>query len=341
MSTESLYRKYRPSNFDEVIGQNHVTDVLQSALEKRSFAHAYLFFGSRGTGKTSVARILAKELKISDNDVIEIDAASNRGIDDIRALRDSVSTRPFDSEYKMYIIDEVHMLTKEAFNALLKTLEEPPQYVLFVLATTELHKIPDTIISRCQMFTFKEPNQTILSEMVDGLAKKEGIKIEKGGAELIAFLGNGSFRDTQSIMQKVLSFASDKKISRDEIERVTGLPSQELVYDFLGGIIEESVEKSINAVHTASEQNIDAELFTRIILKTLRTGLLLRYAPAMKKELLESLSESDVTFFKEEFLIAKNMNAATVVRMLEVLPQIDQAHIKTLPLELAVIDLVG
>ena len=159
MSESVLYRKYRPQSFKEVLGQEHVVEALEGAIRLGRVAHAYLFSGSRGTGKTSVARILAKALGTSETDLYEIDAASNRGIDDIRLLRDGVSAVPFESKRKVYIIDEVHMLTKEAFNALLKTLEEPPPHVIFILATTELEKVPETIISRCQTFSFKRPRK--------------------------------------------------------------------------------------------------------------------------------------------------------------------------------------
>ncbi len=150
--SEVLYRKYRPSNFGEVMGQDHIVSVIEKSIKNKKIAHAYLFSGSRGIGKTSIARILAKDLGTHSDDIYEIDAASNRGIDDIRAIRDAVNTLPFHSTYKVYIVDEVHMLTKEAFNALLKTLEEPPAYVIFMLATTELEKIPETIISRLVHF---------------------------------------------------------------------------------------------------------------------------------------------------------------------------------------------
>jgi DNA polymerase-3 subunit gamma/tau len=162
MSHISLYRKYRPSNFDEVLGQEAIVATLQSALKSGNISHAYLFAGSRGTGKTSIARIFAKELGTSPNDIYEIDAASNNGVDEMRELTSGVNTLPFDSKYKVYILDEVHMLSKSSFNALLKTLEEPPAHVIFLLATTELHKVLDTVKSRCQVFEFKKPTIEIL-----------------------------------------------------------------------------------------------------------------------------------------------------------------------------------
>ena len=173
MADLALYRKYRPQSLDDVIGQDHIVKVIEGSLKQGNISHAYLFFGSRGTGKTSVARIIARELETGPTDIHEIDAASNRGIDDIRALREEVRTLPFDSKYKVYIVDEVHMLTKEAFNALLKTLEEPPAHVIFILATTEMDKVPETILSRCQVFTFHRPTETILRKMAQEIAKKE------------------------------------------------------------------------------------------------------------------------------------------------------------------------
>src|SRR3989344_4946079 len=236
MTDTALYRKYRPQNFDDVLGQEHVTKPLREALRAGRITHAYLFYGSRGTGKTSVARILAHEIGCAPEDIYEIDAASNRGIDEIRALREAVHTLPFRSPYKVYIIDEAHMLTKEAFNALLKTLEEPPPHVIFILATTEPSKIIDTIISRCQVFTFKKPNQQILKQSVARIAKEEGFELLPASADLIATLAEGSFRDAESILQKVISSSADKKISIEEVEMITGAPKARLLNDIINSI---------------------------------------------------------------------------------------------------------
>jgi DNA polymerase-3 subunit gamma/tau len=201
----SLYRKYRPQTFKEVVGEDHIIKVLSGAIQLGNISHAYLFSGSRGTGKTSVARIFSREIGTSANDLYELDAASSNGVDDIREINESVHTLPFESKYKVYIIDEAHMLSKSAWNAFLKTLEEPPAHVVFILATTEIEKVPETVISRCQSFVFKQPNQSVLKEFAQMISKKEGTTLEPDAAELVALLGDGSFRDTHGILEKIIS----------------------------------------------------------------------------------------------------------------------------------------
>src|SRR6056297_1967272 len=173
-TTSALYRKYRPESFADVRDQDHIVSALEGAIKKGEIPHALLFSGTRGTGKTTLARIFAKAIGTSDMDLYEIDAASNRGIDDVRELKEAVHTLPYESEKKVYIIDEVHMLTKEAFNALLKTLEEPPEHVVFILATTEEEKLLDTILSRCQVFRLHSPSREVLQQTVISVAKEEG-----------------------------------------------------------------------------------------------------------------------------------------------------------------------
>jgi DNA polymerase-3 subunit gamma/tau len=228
----SLYRKYRPAQFADVVGQNHIVDVLQESIKQGNISHAYLFCGSRGTGKTSVARIFAKALGTTLNDLYEIDAASNTSVDDIRELSEAVNTVPLESKYKVYILDEVHMLSKAAFNAFLKTLEEPPRHVIFILATTETEKLPDTIVSRCEVYNFKKPTAEMLKKHILDISKKEGIKVDPSAAELISLLGDGSFRDTLSTLQKVLSFSGDS-VSLEQVEEVTGAPKASLLLVFL------------------------------------------------------------------------------------------------------------
>ncbi len=338
----AFYRKYRPESFDKVRGQDHIVSVLQNSIKEDTTVHAYLFAGSRGTGKTSVARIVARELGTSENDLYEIDAASNRGIDDIRALKESVQTLPFDSKYKVYIVDEVHMMTKDAFNALLKTLEEPPKHVIFILATTELGKIPDTIISRCQVFNFKKPTHQILKDLVIDVAEAEGHKLDNPTADLIALLGEGSFRDTTGILQKVLNFSNGKKITRDEVEAITGAPSTALVNDFLLAVGNNDLEKGLSVVHKTASQNIDMKVFLKLVLKKIRIALLLKFAEATAKEFMEDFIEDDKKFLavlsKEHGV---NISSATLLALLDAYQQIDYAFIPELPLELALIKITN
>lgn len=341
MEDKSLYRKYRPGTFDEVLGQEHIIKVLEGSIKLGKVAHSYIFFGSRGTGKTSVARIMAKELEVSAEDTFEIDAASNRGIDDIRELREGVRTLPFNSKYKIYIIDEAHMLTKEAWNALLKTLEEPPSHVIFILATTEIEKVPETIVSRCQVFTFKKPSIAVLKEMVSTVAKKEGFKIEKGGAELISVLGDGSFRDTHGILQKVLSFSKDKEISLSEIESVTSAPSRGMINELLSALVEKDVEGSLRVLRKVADQNADLSIFLKLFLNKLRLALLIRYAPELKNDIFEDLTEDDQEFIsnlvKEK---AGMITSKTLEAFLSAGEMMRFAAVKELPMELAIIKIL-
>jgi len=338
MNEIALYRKYRPQTFKDVLGQENIVKVLEGSIALGNISHSYLFAGSRGTGKTSIARIFAKAIGCSDNDLYEIDAASNRGIDDIRELREAVNTLPFESPYKVYIIDEAHMLTKEAFNALLKTLEEPPKHIVFILATTEIEKLPETIVSRCQVFSFKKPSQKILKELVLNLAEKEGFKIEPSSADLIAILGDGSFRDTQGILQKILSFSKDKKISAEEVEQVAGAPRGELVNDFIKSIDDKDLPRGLEAIKSAVSNNIDMPVYLKLVLRKMRAILLLKYAKNMESSIKEEYSEEDFIFLKE--LSTKkesNINSKTLFEMLVAYDSVARANIPELPLELALI----
>ncbi|MFA5001187.1 MAG: DNA polymerase III subunit gamma/tau [Candidatus Paceibacterota bacterium] len=297
MSELALYRKYRPSNFNEVIGQEQVTGVLASAIKQDHLVHAYLFVGSRGTGKTSVARIFAKAIGTSDNDLIEIDGASNRGIDEIRALREAVRTLPFESKYKVYIIDEVHMLTKDAFNALLKTLEEPPAHVIFILATTEQHKVIDTIISRCQTFIFKKPSNEILKKIAKDIAKKEGFTIADDVADLLAFMGDGSFRDTIGILQKIIGSSVDKKIALEEVQNITGAPPPKLVYDLVEAIADNNLDGALSVIDQTAEAGTDFKIFLKLVMREIRLALLTTMSPTLKPKILAEAGDKEKEFF--------------------------------------------
>ncbi|MEX0931145.1 MAG: DNA polymerase III subunit gamma/tau [Candidatus Paceibacterota bacterium] len=336
----AFYRKYRPAHFDEVIGQEHIVSVLKESVARKSVGHAYLFAGSRGTGKTSVARILAKELLTDANDIYEIDAASNRGIDDVRALREAVTSLPFFSQFKVYIVDEVHMLTKEAFNALLKTLEEPPKHAIFILATTEIDKLPQTVVSRCQTFTFKKPTRSELVEVVKSVGKKEGYSVEESAAELIAILGNGAFRDTHGVLEQVVSGVSTKTITVLDVERITGAPKGELVNDIVGSIANRVIENGLNAIRKAGKQNIDMTLLTKLVTEKVRAVLLLRIAPNMREDILSDYTPEDGKFLSNLAESGKEINSKTLLALLEVHDFLGKGDVPELPLELALVKIL-
>ncbi|OGI95220.1 DNA polymerase III, subunit gamma and tau [Candidatus Nomurabacteria bacterium RIFCSPLOWO2_01_FULL_42_17] len=339
----ALYRKYRPKSFKEVLGQDHIVKVLESSVETNKVSHAYLFVGSRGTGKTSVARIFATNIGVSANDLYEIDAASNRGIEDIKLLRDGARVLPFDSKYKVYIIDEAHMLSKDAWGALLKILEEPPKHVIFMLATTELHKVPETIISRCQIFTFKKASDAISKKMLIDVAKKEGFELDAGSAELLAILADGSFRDGLGELQKILNFTKGKKIKREDVEKITGAPKTTLVNDFISAIAEKNIEKGISAVREASEANLDMKLYFKLIIQKFRMAIILRYAPKLKEGMAGDLREADLVFLQEVVKGDKEgmIRSPALAVLLEAYQNVDNAFIAELPLEIALVKIIN
>ncbi len=346
----TLYRAYRPGSFDEVRGQEHVVKVLEKEVKNKKPAHAYLFSGGRGTGKTSVARILAHELGVSDKDLYEIDAASNTGVDHIRELREGVHTVPFDSPYKFYIIDEAHMLSRAAWNAFLKTLEEPPAHAIFVLATTELEKVPETIQSRCETYTFKQPTRAMLADTVAEIAKKEGYTFERSAAELVALLAEGSFRDALSILQKVLAVTSDpsetkrsshgagKRVDVAEVETVTGAPRGELIRQLLTAIAKKDASSALGTIQHAVSENMDARTLTRLLIHRMRVVLLLRYAPDLAESLSRELTEADLTL-AQELSKEPGVNSDTLKALLEAHSQMAYSAVPHLPLEIAIIEI--
>jgi DNA polymerase-3 subunit gamma/tau len=341
-SNIALYRKYRPESFDEVIGQDHIVKAISGSLKVGKVAHAYLLCGPRGTGKTTIARIIARELGSSINDIYEMDAASNRGIDDIREIKENVRTLPFDSKYKIYILDEVHMFTKDAWNALLKTIEEPPEHVIFILATTELEKVPETIISRCQSFVFKKPTDSILSKVINDVAQKEGYKLEEGGAELIALLADGAFRDALGTLQKVISFTKNKIINISEIEEITGAPNSTLVDSFLDALAQNDIEKGFSSIEKAVSQNIEMSVYIKMILYKLRYALMLRYVPSSKESIEKNINEKDLDYLIK--LIStkpEHISSNTLSILLEAYQDLRFSVINQLPLELALMKILN
>ncbi len=342
MDQLALYRKYRPTKFAEVLGQNQVISVLAGAIKQGQVAHAYLLAGPRGTGKTSVARIFANELATSPNDLYEIDAASNRGVDEIRELRAAVATLPFDSKYKVYIVDEVHMLTREAFNALLKTLEEPPAHVIFVLATTEIHKLPETIISRCQTLSFRPPAIELVATVIKRISRAEGRTIDEEAINLIALLGDGSFRDAIGVLQQVMSVAPAQKIGLAEVEAVTAAPRRQSVEQFLTAATNGDLAGGLAAVRQAVKQNYDFKIWVKLILQQLRLALLLKFAPNLKTELLADLSANELKFLTALANSPKaNLLPELLRQLLAVYDELGRSTLPELPLELVLVRLFG
>ena len=334
-----LYRKYRPTSFKEVRDQDHIVTVLEGAIKKNTIPHAILFSGSRGTGKTTLARIFAKAIGVHDVDLYEIDAASNRGIDDVRELREAVYTLPYESERKVYIIDEVHMLTKEAFNALLKTLEEPPSHVVFILATTEEEKLLDTILSRCQVFRMHSPSREVLASMVIDIAKKEGFTLSPEAADLIAIAADGSFRDALGVTQKVIMASGDKIGSADEVARIIGAPKEQLLQDLLEALHEKKSDAALSAVGDALGEHVDMKLFMRLLLERVRAVMLLRNAPSKEAKLLAPFSVSDQELIKKLALtVPSALNSHLLVALLTAAEQTGRTVLPQLPLELAIIE---
>ncbi len=340
-----LYRKYRPKNFDEVLGQDHIVGILKNAVKLGRISHAYLFSGPRGTGKTSVARILAKEAGCSEMDLIEIDAASSRGIDEIRSLREAVNFVPLQGKIKVYIIDEVHMLTKEAFNALLKTLEEPPSHVIFILATTELEKVPETIVSRCQSFSFYKIPENVLRKFIFNIAKKEGFEIDDEAASLIALSSEGSFRDGLGLLDQILSLGDknkDKKIIGKEVREFLSVPPREMVENFITALLEKSAERGLEIIQTAVDENLDIKMFLKLILRDLRSMLLLRLSPAMKKQMEEILGDREFKFVDANKNAPKPGELENALKiLLDIYEVRGRSYLPQLPLELAFLKIIG
>jgi DNA polymerase-3 subunit gamma/tau len=322
---QALYRKYRSKSLSEIVGQDHITQTLTQALKKGRISHAYLFTGPRGVGKTSIARILAHEinnLEYADDsphmDIIEIDAASNRRIDEIRELRDKVYVAPTSTKYKVYIIDEVHMLTREAFNALLKTLEEPPEHAVFILATTDAHKLPETIVSRTQRFSFKPvPKEQVVAHLKE-IAKKEKISVTDEALELLAEHGEGSFRDSISMLDQASSHGD--KLNADSVRQLLGIPpaqSIDKLIDSLASGQSDILASNLTALH---DQGFQAAAIAKQLSQKLRAQILagqLLISSSATFTLLNQLLKVALSNEPERYLEIILLQAQTTVKPLK------------------------
>jgi len=357
MKYQSLYRKWRPQVFEDIIGQKHITQTLMNAISLNRIAHAYIFSGPRGVGKTTTARIFAKSLncekgptthpcnkcekciRITEGysmDVIEIDGASNRGIDDIRDLRNKVKFAPVEGKYKVYIIDEVHMLTAEAFNALLKTLEEPPSHVIFVFATTAPHKIPNTILSRCQWFNFRRiPLQDILTKL-KMISQDEELNIDDKALNIVARSSTGSMRDAESTLDQVIAYCG-KEISLQSVRDILGIIKEDIFYDFMETIIKNDPVKGIEIINQISDSGGDPSQFVKNLMEYVHNLSLIKFCTQEALDFKGIFTEDRERLLKQSNLIEVEKLFTMVNYLAEVEKKMRYTHHPWILLEMLVV----
>ncbi len=360
-----LYRKYRPKNFSEVVGQEHIVQTITNALVNDLISHCYLFTGPKGSGKTTIARLLAKAancqnpkkhepcnecsacLEINRGsaiDLIEIDAASNRGIDDVRELREGIRFAPTRLKYKVFIIDESHQLSKDAANALLKMLEEPPSYVLFILATTELHKMIPTIVSRCQRFDFRKLSALEILNKLEKIVKAEKIKAEKPVLEMIAANAEGALRNAEVLLDQSLSFAKtlDKQeIKSEDIKQLLGIIDSEIITNLLDSVFEKKPGQALELLGQSIEKGADPAEIAKGLVEYLRQALIFKINPETLDSAFINLTQEAKERLKEQTSKTQENDIRKALKsFLEAQNKIKYASIPQLPLELAILEII-
>jgi DNA polymerase-3 subunit gamma/tau len=361
----AIYRKYRPKTFEDLLGQEHIIEILRNAARQDKFAHAYLFYGSRGSGKTTTARLIAKlvncETRQKDKkfkekgepcntcrpcteidaghalDVIEIDAASNRGIDEIRNLQEGVKLSPTSYKNKVFIIDEVHMLTREAFNALLKTLEEPPAHAVFILATTEYEKVPPTISSRTQRFHFRKLTLDEITQKLHHVVKSEKLKVQKDALELIAALAEGSLRDAESLLDQIT--ALDQDVELKDVERIAGKIGYKKTATLAEYLLKGNLEESLNYLNEIDQGGYNLVQLTKDLIHYLRRALTLKMNPKIEELYKKELTKDEVEQIKTHAQLAQEQHYISLIKsLIRAYNEMRYSPFAIVPLEVAIIE---